>query len=103
MQFEKYEKDGKVAVLVSHGYGAGWSTWEDDGNAEAIAMDRNIVQHVLNKDWDSLEAYMQCIYPKVYLGGMRDLAVHMVKKGEVFEINEYDGNESLNIIHYWIA
>jgi len=25
-KMEKVEKDGMVAVLVSHGYGAGWST-----------------------------------------------------------------------------
>ena len=27
---EKYIKDGKVAVAYSPGFGAGWSTWNDD-------------------------------------------------------------------------
>jgi hypothetical protein len=31
MIVEKYIKDGKVAVLYSAGYGAGWSTWNYDG------------------------------------------------------------------------
>jgi len=26
----KYIRDGKVAVLYSPGFGAGWSTWNDD-------------------------------------------------------------------------
>lgn len=27
---EKYIKDGMVAVAISPGYGAGWSSWEHD-------------------------------------------------------------------------
>ena len=27
LHIEKVVRDGKVAVLVSPGYGAGWSTW----------------------------------------------------------------------------
>ena len=29
---EKIIEDGKVAVLVSKGYGAGWSTWNLDAS-----------------------------------------------------------------------
>ena len=31
---EKLERDGKVAILYSPGYGAGWSTWNDDNDGE---------------------------------------------------------------------
>ena len=34
----KIEKDGNVAVLYSPGYGAGWSTWNDDKYQEMLWM-----------------------------------------------------------------
>lgn len=40
---ELYEKDGKVAVLVSGGYGAGWSTW----GSTNLAYDKRIVEFYL--------------------------------------------------------
>lgn len=106
MDIEKYEKDGKVAVLVSPGYGAGWSTWASSSVDKAVAMDKRIVQYVLDEDLVSLREFMEKEYPHVYLGGMEDLIVEWVTKGEAFEITEYDGYESLNIIgeqEYWIA
>lgn len=106
MDIEKYEKDGKVAVLVSQGYGAGWSSWASSSEDQAIAMDKRIVQYVLDEDLIGLGKFMEMEYPDVYLGGMEDLTVKWVTKGEAFEITEYDGYESLNIIgeqEYWIA
>ena len=41
---KKYEKDGMVAVLVSPGYGAGWSTWNDEKHRETLTMDYDIVE-----------------------------------------------------------
>ena len=105
VNFEKYYKDGSAAVLVSPGFGAGWSTWAGK-EAEAIMFDKNIVEFVRQEDFDGLEEYMQSTYPDVYLGGMKDLVVEWVPEGEAFEITEYDGSESLNIISeqkYWIA
>ena len=46
---EKIEKNGKVAVLYSSGYGAGWSTW-NEGHREALCMDARIVGPVLAGD-----------------------------------------------------
>lgn len=34
---EKYEKDGKIAVLVSSGFGAGWSSW-NGSHAKQLAI-----------------------------------------------------------------
>lgn len=107
MEFEKFEKDGKVAVLVSPGRGAGWSTWvRKSPTDKAIAMDKQIVQYVLDKDLVGLEQFMKKEYPDVYLGGMKDLVVEWVTKGEALEITEHDGYESLTVIgeqEYWIA
>ena len=41
---EKVIRDGKVAVLVSPEFGAGWSTWAD--NAEVAMFDPEVVAWV---------------------------------------------------------
>ena len=51
---EKYIKDGKVGVLVSPGYGAGWSTWGDDGLRDQLALDSRLVQAKLD-GWNKHE------------------------------------------------
>lgn len=35
---EKVIRDGKVAVLYSPGYGAGWTTWEYDSKLHEIML-----------------------------------------------------------------
>jgi hypothetical protein len=44
--YEKYIKDGKVAVLYSSGFGAGWYTWNDE-SLTGLVFDRDIVEAVL--------------------------------------------------------
>ena len=103
---EKIEVDGKVAVLYSPGYGAGWSTWANDEHKESLCMNAEIVQAVLNSDRSLAAAIAERLHPGVYTGGARDLRVGWVPKGEQFEITEYDGSESLVIIgqqQYMIA
>ena len=39
----KLKRDGKVAVIYSPGFGAGWSTWAD-GNAEAVLFDPELAE-----------------------------------------------------------
>jgi|SRR6478735_9635950 len=90
---ERLIKDGKVAVLVSPGFGAGWSTWNTDLGESAI-FDADIARAVLANDgtaWAAAERK----YPDAYLGGVNQLVVEWVDKGTRFEIQEYDGSESL--------
>ena len=47
MKIKKVEKDGKIAVLVSGGFGAGWSTWMDDEHAKVLLYHHEIVDLVL--------------------------------------------------------
>ena len=94
---EKYERDGKVAVLISTGYGAGWSTWNGE-HAEALTFDRDIVEAVLAGDIAEAIAIAKAKYPDGYYGGASDLAVMWLDKGAQFEIEEYDGSESLHVI-----
>lgn len=45
---ERYTReDGKVAVLISPGHGAGWSTWAADEDVEFLLFDAKIVKAVL--------------------------------------------------------
>ena len=94
---EKIERYGLVAVLVSPGYGAGWSTWNSE-HRETLCMDAEIVQAVLDKDIDKAVAIAKQKCGDFYEGGARDLTVEWVKKGTAFEIDEYDGSESLHVI-----
>lgn len=96
-EFEKYEKDGNVAVLYSPGFGAGWSTWATDGEAEALIFDKEIVELVLNDQLDRVVQLVADKYPEFYSGGAEDLTVRWVPKGTAFRINEYDGSESVEI------
>lgn len=92
----KLIKDGKVAVLVSHGYGAGWSTWSQD---ETRVFNPRIAAAVI--DEVPLPELLQIAkeeYPHDYLGGVDGLVVHWVPQGTAFRIHEYDGSESLEYI-----
>ena len=104
---DKVIVDGKVAVLVSGGYGAGWSTWQNDDESNAsMAFEPKIVEMVLagEKDknraerkatLDKIIGYMTETYPGYYTGGAEGLKVEWVLVGSKFYIEEYDGNESL--------
>jgi len=105
---ERYIKDGKVGVLISYGYGAGWSTW----NSKEWAYDKRIIEKFLelcgqykdidNMSYDELEklekdmeVFMKGIGYKGYCGGIRGLTLEMIPIGTPIKINEYDGAESI--------
>lgn len=91
---KKHIKNGKVAVLVSGGFGAGWSTWNGELGTQAI-FDVDMVQALL--DGQPVLPIAEKKYPDAYHGGVEDLRVEWVPVGERFEIDEYDGSESLRI------
>lgn len=94
---EKIEKDGMVAVLVSPRFGSGWSTW-NSCHRETLCMDAEIVQAVLDKDINKAVEIAKQKCSDFYEGGAEGLTVEWVKKGAAFEIDEYDGSESLHVI-----
>ena len=96
MKYEKMVKDGKVAVLVSPGFGAGWYTWNTDH--EGLLFDSEIVQAVLDGDREKAARIAEEKYEDCYTGGFLDLCVQWVNVGSQFEINQYDGSETLHII-----
>lgn len=95
---EKGIRDGKVAVVYSEGYGAGWSTQNTE--LEELAFHPKIVEMVLNgrqseinEDW--LAENLGEEYADVYCGGAGDLTIEWVPVGTKFLITEYDGAESI--------
>lgn len=101
----KIERDGNIAVLVSCDYGAGWSTWNNE-HRETLCMDADIVQAVLDGDKVKAVEIAKQKCGNFYEGGIRSLTVEWVKKGAAFEIEEYDGSETLHVIddrNYMVA
>lgn len=108
---ETYKKGGKIAVLVSGGFGAGWSTW----NCNELAYDKRVVEFWLSKKDD--KKFMREIdsfcdnhtkdetsalfaswgYDGTYFGGFEDIEIKWVAEGQPFRIMEYDGNEYMEI------
>ena len=93
----KIERDGMVAVLVSPGFGAGWSTLNID-HREIMCMDAEIVQAVLDGDICKAVEIAKNKCGDFYEGGASTLTVKWVKKGASFEIRLYDGAETLHVI-----
>ena len=91
----KLNEDGKVAVLYSPGFGAGWYTWNYEH--PEILFDPAIVKLVEKEKWDELATYVELKYPEIYKGGLMDLEVAWVPIGTEFKINEYDGAESVEL------
>lgn len=92
---DKLIDNGRVAVLYSPGFGAGWSTWNQE--VPEIIFDPAIVKFVENDQMAELTTYVTLKYPGLYTGGMKDLAIAWVPVGTLFKVNEYDGSESIEL------
>lgn len=106
----------EYAVLVSYGFGAGWSTW----NVSELAYDKRVVNfwldHKDNKEWmktvdnfgfgstkesqahkEAAEFFKSIGYGDVYMGGFFDIELEWIPRGTKWRISEYDGAESIEI------
>lgn len=87
-------------VLYSPGFGAGWSTWANSEHRDFMLFDSRLVNALeagtltekmaekFLKDEFGPEAYS-------YLGGISDLKIEWIDKGSSFDVQEYDGAESI--------
>ena len=91
----KLVRDGKVAVLYSPDYGSGWYTW--NSNHPELLFDPAIVQLVEEDKFDELKTYITLKYPNIYEGGMWELKIAWIPEGTMFRVNEYDGDESIEL------
>lgn len=93
---EKYLKAGRVAVVYSPGFGAGWYTWNKE--YPDMIFDPVMVHYVLEEKFDEARTYATLKWPEAYIGSnVDDLQVEWVHEGQMFKINEYDGNESIEL------
>lgn len=104
---KKVKGKTKVAVLISMGYGAGWSTWNEKF-ASFLLFDKGIVERVMRDDKDEIADYIKDKIgdEHVFLEGLDDLVVVWVDEGVKFVVNEYDGEESITQfenLDYFIA
>ena len=92
---DKVIRDGKVAVIVSRGYGAGWSTWARDAHAEWCLHAPELVEALEAGDIDKFRALAEARGEGIYLGGAskKQLDIEWVPQGQPFYVHEYDGSE----------
>lgn len=98
---EKVIREGKVAVLYSPGYGAGWSTWcYNNDLIETLLFHPLIVEKVESGHEDEIttEWLVQQFgedFKYVFCGGAGALEIKWLPKGTAFRIDEYDGLETV--------
>lgn len=92
---EKLIRNGNVAVLVSPGFGAGWSSWSSGEIAEALLFERKIVEAFESGGKVAAAAKVEEMWPGEYVCtlGAEDLKIEWIPQGEPFYLHEYDGNE----------
>lgn len=95
-----YNEEGKVAILYSPGYGAGWYSWH---RIEALIFDPEIVKMILeHKDErpfllnQKIINYCEATYgDSNYYGGADQLEIMFLEPGTPFYIEEYEGSETI--------
>jgi hypothetical protein len=97
---EKVIRDGKVAILISGGFGAGWYSWNDSEHKELLFHPKLVEMVEENRTDEITEEWVEdnLGIKNVYCGGVDDLSIRWVPIGSRFFVDEYDGSESLIII-----
>jgi hypothetical protein len=93
-EIRKVIRDGKVAVLYSPGFGAGWSSW--GGNRQCLFAPEIValVERGAGPDAIADEA-LRLFGDGFYTGGASGLTIEWIEQGRQFRIDEYDGSESI--------
>jgi len=93
---EKVIRNGKVAVLYSPGYGAGWYTWN---NSHPECLFHPEIVALVEKGQTPDDRLCKTLFGDgFYCGGASDLKIKWLPVGTKFKINEYDGSESVQTI-----
>ena len=98
MKVEKLIRNNMVAVLISPGFGAGWSSWNlEHKDSGMLLFDRRLVELAERQDWEAFEAKAIELTGDegLYFGGMEDVKVQWVLQGTRFYVHEYDGSEHI--------
>ena len=84
-----------MKVLISKGFGAGWSSWNDP----RMAFDERLIRafECGISEEDMYDLCVECGYIDEfggpYMGGFKQLEVVDIPSGVLFQIMEYDGSE----------
>jgi hypothetical protein len=119
---EKVIENGQVAVIYSPGFGAGWYTWNEGrfpelNDGTALLFDPILVDLVKQKQANQFDegarneienqivARAEQLCPEGYFGGVEDLVIEWMPIGTEFEVDEYDGSESISYKEHsnWIT
>lgn len=96
---EKLIRNGKVAVLISPGHGAGWSSWTLNGNEQFMLFDKTLALMAERGATETeVRTYLESIDIDDFSGGWEDIIIVWLEEGETFIIEEYDGHENLQIL-----
>lgn len=96
---EKVIRNGKVAVLVSHGYGAGWYSWH--GKKELLYHPEIVKLVEENRREEITEELCKKLLNTddyICVLGADGLSIHWISQGTNFRIDEYAGAESLQTL-----
>ena len=98
---KKVIRDGKVAVIYSPGFGAGWLTWDAP---KELVFDPQLVEMIENGEQEKIEKHLTKRGYDFYMGGADKLEIEWIPEGTAFKIREYDGSESIEIrdLNNWI-
>ena len=85
-----------MKVLISPGFGAGWSTWGYPNMAFDERLIRAFECGITEDDMKELCracGYVDSFGNSPYMGGFKQLEVREISSGVLFQIKEYDGSE----------
>mgnify|MGYP000079222626 CR=1 FL=1 len=91
----KLIRDGLVAILYSPGYGAGWSTWNQE--YPEMVFDSALASLIEEEKYSEAEFYANLKWPDIYTGGLDQIRICWLPAGTEFRINEHDGSETIEV------
>lgn len=94
---EKLVREGRVAVMYSPGFGAGWYSWNHIQYGNELVFDPVLANYILEDKKEEARSYVAMRFPDAYSGGLDDLTVKWIPVGTAFRIHEYDGSESVEV------
>lgn len=95
---EKVVRNGKVAVLVSEGFGAGWYSW-NTGHKELLFHPKLVEMVEQGRNEEITEEWVEeNLGIDIFAGGADGLYIHWLPVGTKFHISEYDGAECVELI-----
>jgi len=93
IKYPHVERNGKVAVIYSSNYGAGWSSWNP--RYPKLLFDPNIVQMIEDNKRELIKPYVEENYGEGVYISTKTLQIEWLPVGTRFRIKEYDGAESI--------